>query len=290
MKQFSLGKKIKNLRLKKGMTQAELAGETITRNMLSQIENETALPSVGTVLELAEKLETPAEYFFSEINTPEPFHKLLFIEKIRKAYALGDYGKCIHRLDHLGVSDDETEYLYAKSYFARARDFYREGRLSASEECFVKALFHAKKTVYIDAEFSGAVSRYLQTIQTIRKREGLTLDLEESESIREFLSEIMYLNILNGNLPEAISRDFSGPYADHLLLHRKIEEMPSEEQAKNFMKQLRDILENLDEKKYAVLQYYILCDLEALAQKTGDYKCAYECSSARLSLSAKMNT
>ena len=68
MKQLSLGKKIKNLRLKKGMTQAELAGETITRNMLSQIENEMAQPSVNTILELSEKLETPAEYFFSEIK------------------------------------------------------------------------------------------------------------------------------------------------------------------------------------------------------------------------------
>lgn len=290
MKQLSLGKKIKNLRLKKGMTQAELAGETITRNMLSQIENETAQPSVGTVLELAEKLETPAEYFFSEINDPEPFYKLLFIEKIRKAYASGDYGKCIHRLERLGVSDDETEYLYARSYFGRARDFYREGRLNASEECFSKALSHAEKTVYIDAEFTGAVSRYLQIIQTVRSREEKVVGAEDADGIKEFLSEVMYLNLLNGNLPEAFSRDFEGPYADHLLIHRRIAEMSSDGCAKDFMEQLRGILEHLDEKKYAVLKYYILCDLEALAQKTGDYKCAYECSSARLALSAKMNT
>lgn len=290
MKQLSLGKKIKNLRLKKGMTQAELAGETITRNMLSQIENEAAQPSVGTILELAEKLETPAEYFFSEINDPEPFYKLLFIEKIRKAYASGDYRKCIHRLDRLGASDDETEYLYAKSYFGQARAFYREGRLNASEEYFGKALAHAEKTMYIDAEFTGAVSRYLQTIQTIRNREDAVVGAEETDGIREFFSEVMYLNLLHGNLSESVSRDFAGPYADHLLIHRKIAEMSSDEQAKDFMEQLRDILEHLDEKKYAVLKYYILCDLEALAQKTGDYKCAYECSSARLALSSKMNT
>jgi len=290
VKQLSMGKKIKNLRLKKGMTQAELAGETITRNMLSQVENETAQPSVGTILELAEKLETPAEYFFSEINTPEPFHKLLLIEKIRKAYASGDYGKCIHRLDRLGISDDETEYLYAKSYFARARDFYREGRLNTSEEYFGKALLHAEKTAYIDTEFKGAVSRYLQTIQTVRNREGVPFDLEETGNIKDFFSEIMYLNLLNGNIPEAFSDSFSQPYASHLRIHRSITETLSDEQAKEFMRQLRELLENLDEKKYAVLKYYILCDLEALAQKTGDYKCAYECSSERLSLSAKMNT
>ena len=73
MKQLSLGKKIKNLRLQKGMTQADLAGETITRNMLSQIENDAAQPSVNTILELSDKLETPAEYFFPKSAIPSPF-------------------------------------------------------------------------------------------------------------------------------------------------------------------------------------------------------------------------
>jgi tetratricopeptide (TPR) repeat protein len=215
---------------------------------------------------------------------------ILFIEKIRKTYASGDYGKCVHRLEKLGVSDDETEYLYTKSYFGRAKDFYREGKLNAAEECFNKALSHAERTVYIDPEFTGAVSRYLQTIQTVRDRKSVMAVSEETDGIREFLSEIMYLNLLNGNFFDVISRDFIGPYADHLLIHRRIAEMSSDEQINDFMEQLRNILEHLDEKKYAVLKYYILSDLEALAQKMGDYKCAYECSSARLSLSTKMNT
>ena len=290
MKQLSLGKKIKNLRLKKGMTQAELAGETITRNMLSQIENETAQPSVNTILELSEKLETPAEYFFSEINDADPFRKLLSIERIRKAYSSGDYGKCIYRLDRLNVSDDETEYLYAKAYFALARDFYRDGRLTASEEYFRKALLHAEKTNYMDRDFSDIISRYLQNVQTIRNKGDVFLASEESEQQGNFFSDIMYPALLEKEPSAVFCRNLASPYARHLLLHQKIKEAFSEEEAGVFMQQLRDILEGLDEKTCAVLKYYILYDLEILAQKTGDYKCAYECSSARLLLSEKMNT
>lgn len=290
MKQFSLGKKIKNLRLTKGMTQAELAGETITRNMLSQIENETAQPSINTILELSEKLGTPTEYFFSEINEVDPFRKLLAIEKIRKSFAAGDYGKCIYRLDRLNVSDDETEYLYAKSYFGLAQELYREGRLTASEEYFKKALLYAENTSYMDQEFSGVVFKYLQTIQSVRNKEDCSLNAEESDQIKNFLSDVMYPDLLEKNSSEVLVRNLALPYVKHLLIHRKMQEAFSNEEAYSFMQQLREILNGLDEKTCAILKYYILHDLEILAQRTGDYKCAYECSSARLQLSEKMNT
>ena len=41
-----IGEKIKALRISKRMTQSELAGDQITRNMLSLIENGSALPSL----------------------------------------------------------------------------------------------------------------------------------------------------------------------------------------------------------------------------------------------------
>ena len=50
---MDIGKKIKELRSAKLMTQTELAGHEITRNMLSRIENGAALPSIGTVIYLA---------------------------------------------------------------------------------------------------------------------------------------------------------------------------------------------------------------------------------------------
>ena len=53
--------------------------------------------------------------------------------------------------------------------------------------------------------------------------------------------------------------------------------------------ELREILSRCDEERYAVMKYYVLCDLEACSRHEGDYKSAYECSAARLALAEKMN-
>lgn len=54
-----LGQRIKEARLAKKMTQAEVVGSFITRNMLSQIESGNAVPSVKTLTYLAQVLELP---------------------------------------------------------------------------------------------------------------------------------------------------------------------------------------------------------------------------------------
>ena len=65
----NLGEKIRELRKKRGITQKDLAGDKITRNMLSLIESGNASPSVSTLLYIAERLEAPTGYFFA--YTPE---------------------------------------------------------------------------------------------------------------------------------------------------------------------------------------------------------------------------
>lgn len=54
-----IGKMIKEARLEKKLTQSEVVGDFITRNMLSQIESGVAYPSVKTLEYLANKLGIP---------------------------------------------------------------------------------------------------------------------------------------------------------------------------------------------------------------------------------------
>ena len=42
---MTLGQKLKKARLDRGLTQAQVVGDRITRNMLSQLENDLASPS-----------------------------------------------------------------------------------------------------------------------------------------------------------------------------------------------------------------------------------------------------
>jgi transcriptional regulator with XRE-family HTH domain len=62
---MSLGLKIKDVRLKKGYTQSQLADETsITLRTIQRIENDEVKPSLHSLKELSRVLETD----FSELN------------------------------------------------------------------------------------------------------------------------------------------------------------------------------------------------------------------------------
>ncbi|WP_019909882.1 helix-turn-helix domain-containing protein [Paenibacillus sp. HW567] len=63
---LTLGDKVKHLRRTKGLTQSDLAGEDMTKSMLSQIENGRALPSMRSLQILAARLGVDAGYFLEE--------------------------------------------------------------------------------------------------------------------------------------------------------------------------------------------------------------------------------
>ena len=281
-KENMMGKKIRALRLEKGMTQAALAGDTVTRNMLSQIENGLAQPSVTTILELAERLGVPTEYFFSECEDVNVFRKIAAIDKIRKAFADGDYGRCIYRLDHLGVSDEETEYLRAESYFAMAVSLYREGKLRSADEHLKKARMHAEKTHYVSEGLFCAVSRYESAIRFVRDR-GDVGTQTVSEELRGCMADLDYIKALAG--AESV-KNADDLYAKHLALRKRM----NEDDPRALSDELKALLDDPCAGDFAVLRYYVLGDMETIAQKSGDYKTAYECAAARLAISEKMNT
>ena len=60
---MELGQRLKQARLEAGLSQRQLCGDTITRNMLSLIENGSARPSMDTLRYLADRLGKPMGYF-----------------------------------------------------------------------------------------------------------------------------------------------------------------------------------------------------------------------------------
>ena len=63
---MEIGQRLKQARLEKGLSQRQLCGDVITRNMLSQIENGSAKPSMDTLRYLAGQLGKPMGYFLEE--------------------------------------------------------------------------------------------------------------------------------------------------------------------------------------------------------------------------------
>lgn len=63
---MTLGEKIRQARLEAGLSQRQLCGEEVTRNMLSQIENGVARPSMTTLAYFAAQLGKTVSYFLEE--------------------------------------------------------------------------------------------------------------------------------------------------------------------------------------------------------------------------------
>lgn len=62
-----IGKKIRELRLRLGLTQEELAARTeLTKGFISQLENDVTSPSIATLMDILEALGTDISSFFTE--------------------------------------------------------------------------------------------------------------------------------------------------------------------------------------------------------------------------------
>ena len=69
---MELGEKLRQARLEAGLSQRQLCGEEITRNMLSLIENGSAKPSMKTLQYLAARLGRNVSFFLEETAVLSP--------------------------------------------------------------------------------------------------------------------------------------------------------------------------------------------------------------------------
>lgn len=88
---MELGEKILQARLALGLSQRQLCGDTITRNMLSRIEHGMAKPSMGTLQILAQRLGKPISYFLEEETDTESLDLLQKLRQGEEALAEGKF-------------------------------------------------------------------------------------------------------------------------------------------------------------------------------------------------------
>lgn len=87
---MELGEKLRLIRQEAGLSQRQLCGDVITRNMLSQIEHGTARPSMDTLRYLAGRLGKPVSFFLEEDVVLSPNQELM--AQARAGWEAGRYG------------------------------------------------------------------------------------------------------------------------------------------------------------------------------------------------------
>ena len=149
---MELGARIKACRLELGLSQRQLCGDYMTRNMLSQIENGSAKPSVKTLEYLAGQLGKPVSYFLEEQAVTFPNQQPMADARI--ALALGDLERMREALDRFREPDpvffEERQLLEHLWSVRRARQAMEEGQKPYA----VKLLYRALELdgVYITGE------------------------------------------------------------------------------------------------------------------------------------------
>ena len=155
---MELGQRLKAARLEMGLSQRQLCGDVITRNMLSQIENGAARPSMDTLRYLAGALGKPLSFFLEENAVTSPNQAVMARARLAK-----DSKTVLEILEEYRAPDDvfdrEKELITRLATLDLAEEAAREGKtiyaaglleaLGALEEGYCRADLERRRLILL---------------------------------------------------------------------------------------------------------------------------------------------
>ena len=294
---MDIGKKIKKLRTEKLMTQSELTGGEITRNMLSRIENGAALPSLGTVVYLAGKLGVPAGYLLSEGEEEFIYHKSAVMKNVRRAYTDNNFELCYDMcLSEFSELDDELELILTDCCVGVAEESMRMGQLYRARAFLDEAVRHSTKTMYDTTAQLNSIQIMFEMLKYISPAlDSDEIDVSEREGslhssvfkniFYKYLSVILNIDKyedFESNIRSA-GKNALSDYEKLLILHLRARMLIANENYDSALDVLRSVADSeaiIDR----FLLYLVSSDMEICCRETDDYKGAYEASINKLEL------
>lgn len=147
---MELSARIKAARLEAGLSQRQLCGDVITRNMLSLIESGRARPSMDTLQHFSRVLGKPVSWFLEEDTVTSPNQSVM--ARCQEAYAAGEYSGILPLLEGYRAPDpvfDGVRYLLeVLTCQALAERALQEGKKAYALRLLEQADAAAAKTPY----------------------------------------------------------------------------------------------------------------------------------------------
>ena len=284
---MNIGEKIKMLRTQKLMTQSELAGKEITRNMLSRIENGAAQPSLDTLRYIAERLNVSAGFLLADEADESIYFKHTGMTEIKAAYLMGNYRICLDMCRRYAVTDDEIGLILAECNLELAIEEFDQGRLRAACEYFDAAVESCAGTVYNTAHIVSVAAAYFRYMRKISATLGSNvIDENEQRIWSAFTNDFcVYAHafLAESENEAVIELPCGAPYALHVeaTRHMKNSDFPK---AYECLHQMFIIDESIPKP----MMYLVFCDFEICCREVGDFKGAYEYSNNKLELLQKL--
>lgn len=278
---IALGQKVRERRKSLRMTQSELCGDYITRNMLSRIETGVAHPSLDTLLYISERLKMPVEYFTSTDKRSEAqYRRIESVTEIRRLFATKQYHRCIDLATKIESDDDEINFIIAESYYMMAKDAMKTGRLKTCEELLNRCIEYVDKCTYNSEILKASSNFYLKLFDSLKK--GVLPDA----SIFAGDAYTLFNSNFNVYLFSLCTENYSDYSVSALTstaegYHLKAKQLMS---VGDYAAASSLLVKSIESKSCCFTTYFALIDLEICSQKTDNYKSAYEYTKRRLDL------
>ncbi len=284
---MDIGNKIRQLRIEKLMTQSELAGSEITRNMLSQIENGIALPSISTVNYLAKRLGVSAGFLLADESDNFIYKKTANMKNIKKAFTDKSFEICRDLcLSELDETDDEIKLILASCSINLAIENVCDGKLRRACEEIDKAILYAEDTIYDTVSVTNAAHVLLAFMRKISP----TLDcveIYEDLSLKKYtvaaFENSFCKYILSLDSLDTDCFDETAPEEKLYKMHVEAKKQISEQNYEGALETLKALI-NSEEVPTKILLYLASTDLEICCRETEDFRGAYEHSQNKISL------
>ncbi len=286
---MNIGERIRELRISKLMTQSELAGDHITRNMLSCIENGSANPSISTILYIAGRLNVPAGFLLAEEGDEIVYRKISNLSNIKRAYTAGDWRGC-RSLCFSGCPepDDEIGLLLANCDAGIAVEEFQSGKLRSSCRFFDEALSYAEKTIYPTDAIEATARVYFRYMERVSHTlYSDILDETKPLPIRADTPLVAYLDALDAlDLQDRASAEAFLATADadsFEYAHVRVRLLITEGDYRGAEKLLLQLLK-AETPLMPVSLYTVLCELETCCRENEDFKGAYNYANEKVAL------
>ncbi len=292
---MNIGARIRELRISKLMTQADLAGDHMTRNMLSCIENGSANPSLSTIIYIAGRLNVPAGFLLADQGDEIAYRKMSNLSNIKKAYTTGDVQSCRSLcLSGCPEPDDEISLLLANCDVGIAVENFWCGKLRSSCRFFDEALNYAEKTIYATDAIEAEIRVYFRYMERISHTlysdyldEEKVLSVKSNSALSRYLDALDALDNADVATAEAFVESQSGQsdgdnsfFKAHVRARLMIVQ-------KNFKQAHRTLLQLLQENDMPLNKielYTVLEDLETCCRESEDFKNAYRYANEKVEL------
>lgn len=291
---MDIGSKIKKLRIDKAMTQSQLVGDYMTRNMLSRIENGVVKPSLTTVVYISERLKVPVGYLLAEGEGELIYKKIYHMENIKRALKDGNYRICRDLCLSTLCNDDEIYFILARCDIGIAKEEFFFGRLRSAVRFFEEAVEYDSQTFYSDGLIRSEAAIYMNFLHRISPM--LLIDASDIDKCDKILPNdhmcryMMSLENLDSDNDSIIKNMLDNECSSEgtpLLVHIRARYSMKNKDYQTAQSLLKKIL-NMQERIADPILYMVFSDLEICSREMSDFKGAYEYSADKVNLLERM--